>query len=233
MPGSSHRHRSTSDRYTSDRHKSDRRTSDRHRPSKKPCTTYRSMCSQCKIHYTILAEDSIPESDLVYKPRSYPLVFEHHITIEGPFTATDKSPDTSILLDALSERLDDRFAAPCTLYGHFRTKIEEGKAMHLFMSVLIDFPRKVVPYQEFMEWLFDGLAMAVGSRNGDGKRRVRSDGSRERWVRGKGWERLPREVTPLAEWEVFTPDDEEHLCEARLNWFMMRSDLGHLLGVRP
>ncbi|KAL4867999.1 hypothetical protein BDV12DRAFT_170450, partial [Aspergillus spectabilis] len=137
-------------------------SSERRSSARRTCTSYKSMCSLCKCHFNALLDKLVPPEDLVYKRDTYPLVFEHHITIEGSFTVESAKPlGTSRLLNSLSDRLDERFRTPPILYGHFRTSIEGGKAMHLFLSVLIDFPRKVVPYKEFMDWLFDGLAVAV------------------------------------------------------------------------
>ncbi|KAL4877027.1 hypothetical protein BJY04DRAFT_222526 [Aspergillus karnatakaensis] len=191
-----------------------------------PCTTSSSSCASCKKRFTALKDTKLLASQLNYTQGTWPVIFENDITFKGPFNESNtRFPDVAALRDTISDRLKTRFSPAPVVNANFEAEFEEGKALHVFQSVLVDFPYKFDLQPEFISWLVLDLEVQAGKRKATKREREKE----LKGDMGSGWKKLPSVLVRMDQWEVYLPD-ESHPCLDRLHWFVEANGLGDKVG---
>ncbi|KAL4972421.1 hypothetical protein BDW66DRAFT_162908 [Aspergillus desertorum] len=178
-------------------------------PKPIPCTTYETMCPQCKFHYTKLREKAVLPQHLNNPPGTYPVIFTCHIeldlSLDGQTTLIDYG---STVLSIIKSQLEAHFKLPVSIYTNC-TSSSAGGTTHIHQSLLFDFPFRLKDLEQWKSWLAEFVNLGVFE---------------------KRYTLRPRAYysTGPEDWYVFCPDEEEetHLCWKRMMWFLGREGVG-------
>lgn len=178
-------------------------------PIPMPCSTYDAMCPQCRFHYIKLREKGVLPRHLNYHPGTYPVIFTCNINLDlclnngGTFINHGLTA-----LSTIKSHLESHFKLPVPVHSHC-TSSAVGRAIHIHISLLFDFPFKLKDLEQWKGWLAGFMKISVYEK---------SDTLRPR-----------AHYTPSAgDWNIGCPDEEEerHLCWKRLRWFLEREGVG-------
>ncbi|KAL4999949.1 hypothetical protein BDV10DRAFT_183823 [Aspergillus recurvatus] len=165
-----------------------------------PCTTYETMCPQCKFHYTKLREKAVLPGHLNYPPGTYPVIFtcdiKLNLSLDSRTTFID--PGTTVL-PAIKARLEAHFKLPVSIYTNC-TLSSSGSTTHIHQSLLFDFPFKLKDLEQWKSWLAEFVKIGIFE---------------------KRYTLRPRAYysTGPGDWDILCPDEEEegHLYETVIN----------------
>ncbi|KAL4957157.1 hypothetical protein BDW69DRAFT_180920 [Aspergillus filifer] len=202
------------------------------------CTTYTSMCTPCKRHYTQARMCGIPPSTLSYKPNTYPIVFKTFYEFPSA-TNTDTYDEAEehgrYILGTIKTRLRERFRQDVSVFANFQMRyLHLGRAdkdsILVSVSLLIDFPCQEPgdSAKTTMAFLGDkSMTMSmmwptreVGTGLDEWPCRVELDGRMRDLFSGLGL------GVGVLGWNGYISSAQGDLCRARLGWFLEREGGG-------
>ncbi|KAL4738778.1 hypothetical protein BDV11DRAFT_215664 [Aspergillus similis] len=178
-------------------------------PMPMPCSTYETMCPQCRFHYIKLREKGVLPRHLNYHPGTYPVIFTCNISLELCLNSRSTFINHGLTaLSTIESRLESHFKLPVPIHSHC-TSSTVGSITHIHQSLLFDFPFKLKDLEQWKSWLAEFVKISVFEK---------SDTLRPRayYMTGPG------------DWNVLCPNDKEerHLCWKRMRWFLEREGIG-------
>ncbi|KAL4983324.1 hypothetical protein BDW68DRAFT_191436 [Aspergillus falconensis] len=174
-----------------------------------PCSTYETMCPQCKFHYIKLREKAVLPQHLNYPPGTYPVIFTCDIKLDLSLDSCTTFIDHgTTALSTIKSRLESHFELPVSIYTNC-TSSTSGRTTHIHQSLLFDFPFKLKDLEQWKSWLAKFMKISVFE---------------------KRYTLRPRAyyLTGREDWDIHCPDEEEegHLCWKRMRWFLEREGIG-------
>ncbi|KAL4964136.1 uncharacterized protein BDV14DRAFT_201151 [Aspergillus stella-maris] len=193
------------------------------------CTTYTSMCTPCKRHYTQDRMCGIPPSTLSYSPNTYPIVFKTFYefpsaTGTGTDTYAEAEEHGRYLLRRIKARLRERFRRDISVIAnfemrHLQSARKDSDSILVSVSLLIEFPchEPGDSAKTTMAFLQDKsmiMSMMRSARQVDARMRELFSGL------GLGIDVL--------DWDAYSSSAQGDLCRARLGCFLEREEGGFL-----
>ncbi|KAL4816796.1 hypothetical protein BDW67DRAFT_175397 [Aspergillus spinulosporus] len=173
------------------------------------CSTYETMCPQCRFHYIKLREKGVLPGHLNYHPGTYPVIFTCNINLDLCLNSHNTHINHGLTaLSTIRSRLESHFKLPVPVHSH-RTSSVVGSKIHVHQSLLFDFPFKLKALEQWKSWLADFVNISVYEKSDTLKPRAHY-------------------TTGPEDWNILCPDEEEerHLCWKRMRWFLEREGVG-------
>ncbi|KAL4807076.1 hypothetical protein BDV18DRAFT_159296 [Aspergillus unguis] len=198
------------------------------------CTTHATMCSHCRFQFNKIHERGTPSSILEYEPNTYPIVFKRLVDYPpGRNASVPIHEYTESLSLTLRERLFQRFKRPVAAYSSYAmhnmgprdvavAEDEREAGSLVLISFLIDFPCQMFGNEtegerdenSTFKAFLRGVADLCGGLE-DWNCRIEVDDDLKEFLfggLGNGW-------------EAFISSTQDHLCMARLCWFLRREGM--------